>query len=93
MVTLLIFSLIAGVISILAPCTVSMLPILLARSADGKRSRSPFLVIGGLLASIFILSIILKASTALIGTPQEVWQIISGGIIIVLGIFTLFPGL
>ena len=65
-----------------------MLPILLARSADGKRSRSPFLVIGGLLASI-----ILKASTALIGTPQEVWQIISGGIIIVLGIFTLFPGL
>lgn len=93
MPALLIVSLIAGIISVLAPCTVSMLPILLARSADGKRTRSPLLIIGGLLGSIFIFSIILKASTALIGVPKEVWQIISGGIIIIFGVFTLSPDL
>ena len=51
---LLLLSFIAGVLTILAPCVVSVLPILLARSASSKDSRSPLAVILGLAGSIII---------------------------------------
>lgn len=89
---LLLVSLIAGVLTILAPCVVSVLPILLARSAAGSR-RSLLAVIVGLSASIIIFTVLLKATTLLLGIPQYVWQIISGVIIISFGIVTLFPAL
>jgi cytochrome c biogenesis protein CcdA len=44
-------------------------------------------------ASIFLFTLALKASTALIGIPTEVWQWISGGILIVLGIVGAWPDL
>lgn len=91
--TLLLVSLLAGILSVLAPCIISTLPILLARSANGERARSPFLIIGGLLSSIFIFSLLLKASTALIAIPMQTWQIISGSIIIIFGVISLFPEL
>lgn len=90
---LLIVSLLSGVLSVLAPCIISMIPILLARSADGKRSRNPLFIIGGLLGSIFIFTLLLKSSTLLISVPPRIWQIISGSIIIIFGIFSLFPAL
>lgn len=90
---LLFVSLLAGVLSVLAPCILTSLPILLARSADGSQNRSPFFVIGGLLGSTFIFSILLKYSTLLIAISPHVWQVISGGIIIIFGMISLFPEL
>lgn len=90
---LLFTSFLAGVLTVLAPCVVAILPALLARSADGKRSHSPYWVIGGLAASVFAFSILLKSTTLLIDIPTSVWTMISGTIIVVFGIVTLFPGL
>lgn len=90
---LLIVVFLAGVLTVLAPCVVSIIPILLARSTTGERSRSAFWVILGLCVSIIVFTVLLKASTLLIDVPTEVWRIISGGIVVVFGIFTLLPGL
>lgn len=90
---LLLVSFIAGMLTILAPCVVSIIPILLARSADGVRQRSPVWVILGLSVSIIIFTVLLKATTLLIGIPPSVWQIISGLIIIFFGIVTVFPSI
>jgi cytochrome c-type biogenesis protein len=90
---LLIAAFLAGLFTILAPCVVSIIPILLARSADGKRGRSPFFVIVGLSVSIIIFTVLLKATSLLLGVPSDVWKVISGGIVIAFGLFTLFPAL
>jgi cytochrome c-type biogenesis protein len=90
---LLLVSLLAGMLSVLAPCVIALLPILLARSSDGTRSRSPIFIIGGLGVSIMIFSISLKASTLLIDIPTRYWQIVSGVIILGFGITYLFPNI
>lgn len=90
---LLIAAFLAGIFTILAPCVVSIIPILLARSADGKRGRSPFFVIVGLSVSIIIFTVLLKATSLLLGVPSDVWKVISGVIVIAFGLFTLFPTL
>lgn len=91
--TLLLVSFLAGVLSVLAPCVIALLPILLARSADGQRSRSPFFIIAGLSGSVFLFSLLIKASTLLIAIPTSTWQIISGVILILFGLTYLFPEL
>ena len=89
---LLLVSFIAGVLTILAPCVVSVLPILLARSGSSSK-RSLFAVIVGLSLSIIIFTVLLKATTLFLGIPQQAWQYISGGIIIFFGLVTLFPSI
>ncbi|MCA9309338.1 sulfite exporter TauE/SafE family protein [Candidatus Saccharibacteria bacterium] len=90
---LLLISFVAGILSVLAPCVIALLPILLARSSDGTRSRNPAFIIGGLGASVMLFSVLLKASTLLVSIPTSTWQIISGVIIILFGITYLFPSL
>ncbi len=91
--SLLFVSLIAGMLSVLAPCVVGMLPVLMARGAGGKRIRSPLWVICGLVGSIFIFSILLKSTTLLIDIPDAVWKSMSGSIVIGFGMFMLWPSL
>jgi cytochrome c biogenesis protein CcdA len=93
MIELTIASFLAGVLTILAPCVVSIIPILLARGSTGSSSRSAFVVISGLAASIIIFTVLLKASSLLLGIPTDIWKIISGGIVLLFGVITLFPQL
>ncbi len=55
--------------------------------------RRALIITGSLGASIFLFTMALKASTALIGIPAEVWQWVSGGLLIALGLVGLFPSL
>jgi len=50
-------------------------------------------ITGSLGASLFLFTLALKASTALIGIPTEVWQWVSGGVLVALGLVAAFPGL
>ncbi len=90
---LVVSSLLAGMLSVLAPCVVGMLPVLMARSSRAKRSRSPWWVVGGLAGSILLFSILLKSTTLLLGVPDAVWRSISGGIVLVFGVMMLWPNL
>lgn len=94
--SLLIVSFLAGILTVLAPCILPVIPVIVGASLadDSKRAKwRPYIIIGSLIASIVAFTMLLRASTALLGVPQEVWQYISGGIIAILGISFLFPKL
>lgn len=94
--TLLFISFFAGALTVLAPCILPMLPIIIGGSLVGHHSiawRRTLTIIAGLSLSVLIFSLLLKGTTLLIGVPDSVWRIMSGGIVIALGINFLFPQL
>jgi len=89
---LLLASFIAGFLTVLAPCILPLLPVVLTGSLTGsERYRRIFAIILGLTISVIVFSLLLKATTSLLGVPQIVWQLISGGILILFGVAMLFP--
>lgn len=87
-------ALFAGALSVLAPCVVGLLPILIGRSvAPGSRSHSAILVIIGLCASIFIFTMLFRATTLLVDVPQRVWQYVAGAILVGFGVVSVVPQL
>lgn len=92
--TLLVIAFLSWVLTVLAPCVLPLLPIVLGASAeDGNNKKIPLVIIGSLSISIILFSLILKASTVLIGVPPSFWKSFSGWMIIALGIITIFPNL
>jgi cytochrome c-type biogenesis protein len=91
---LLLVSLLAGALTILAPCILPLLPIIIGGSLAGDHKvawRRTLVIIASLSISVIVFTLLLRASTALLGVPQETWQIISGGIVILLGLNFIFP--
>lgn len=99
--TLLILSFLAGVLTIAAPCILTLLPVMLGgtltRSSDQKNDsrnwQQPLIIAASLGGSIILFTLLLKATTALLGVPQQAWQILAGGILICLGISFLRPAI
>lgn len=96
--TLIIISFIAGVLTILAPCVLPLLPVIvggsLARSGEnGNPWRRPLIVTASLALSVILFTLLLKATTALLGVPVMVWQIVAGVIVILFGVTMLAPRL
>lgn len=97
---LLVASFIAGVLTIAAPCILPLLPVIVggsvARGGDQPSEKSwyrPLIIAVSLAISVVIFTLALRATTSLLGVPDQVWQFISGGIIILLGLSFLKPGL
>jgi cytochrome c biogenesis protein CcdA/thiol-disulfide isomerase/thioredoxin len=90
---LLLISLVAGLLTVLAPCTLPLLPVIVGGSVAERGSLRALTVIGSLGLSVFLFTLILKVSTALINVPASVWQYLSGGLLLAFGIVTLFPTL
>jgi len=92
--TLLIISFFAWVLTILAPCVLPLLPIILWASAtDAKDKYRPYIIIASLWFSIIVFSLLLKASTIFIWIDPIVWKIFSWAILIIFWIITIFPNL
>jgi len=91
--TFLAISFIAGVLTVLAPCILPLLPVVIGTSASGRSKATPYVVVGSLSVSIILFTFLLKASTALIMIPPEVWTYLSGGIIFLFGLMLLFPSI
>ncbi len=100
--TLLILSFIAGVLTVAAPCILTLLPVIvggtIARSGDTKAAQKrlwyrPLVIATSLAVSVILFTLLLKYSTSLLGIPQMTWQIIAGVIILLLGINFLKPDL
>lgn len=89
-------SLIAGALTVLAPCILPLLPVILVRSAGSSTAGGaawlhPVVIVASLCVSVIVFSLLLKVSTALLGVPAIVWQSVSGGILILFGATLLFP--
>ena len=92
--TLLAIAFFSGVLTVLAPCVLPILPIILGASVENDKNKyTPYVIIASLSVSILIFSLLLKASTILIGVSPTFWKSFSWGLIIGLGIITLFPNL
>jgi cytochrome c-type biogenesis protein len=89
--TFLLISFIAGVLTVLAPCILPLLPVVIGASAGGRSRWTPYIVVTSLAVSIIIFTYLLKASSALIMVPQEFWTGLSGGILILFGLTLVFP--
>ncbi len=89
--TFLAIAFIAGVLTVLAPCILPLLPVVIGSSASGRSKATPYIVVASLGASIILFTFLLKASTAFISIPQSFWTYLSGGILVFFGITLLFP--
>lgn len=95
---LLLISFIAGALTVLAPCILPLLPVIIGGSLSNGdvgvfNKKKAFTIIISLGVSVIAFTLLLKASTLFIDIPEYVWKWISGGIVIFLGLVTLFPSL
>ncbi len=100
MLGLLLVSFVAGVLTIAAPCVLPLLPVIVGGSivrTDSDAAVStrqwfrPVVIAVGLVVSIIVFTLALKATTALLGVPQIVWQVIAGAILVLFGLTMVFP--
>lgn len=84
---------IAGILTVLAPCVLPLLPVIIGGSVSGNAGdrRRPLLIAASLAISLTVFTVLLKATAALIAIPPQLLTYISGGIIIALGIISFFP--
>lgn len=87
---LLLLSFVAGILTITAPCVLIFLPVILGGSVVHQKDwRRPVVITASLTISIIVFTLLLKATTAFLGVPQIIWQILSGSIVIILGVHYL----
>jgi cytochrome c-type biogenesis protein len=87
----LIIAFLAGALTILAPCVLPLLPIIIGGSISGKSINRAIIITCSLAISVSIFTLLLRASTLLIDVPQSFWTFFSGGIVFGFGAIMLFP--
>lgn len=94
---LLVVSYFAGILTVAAPCVLPLLPVIVGGSiaVGGQKNHwwRPLVITGSLAASVVVFTLLLKATTSLLGVPQFVWNSISGVIVLLFGVTMLFPHL
>jgi cytochrome c-type biogenesis protein len=88
---LLPISFIAGILTILAPCVLPLLPIIIGGSLEDKSIKRPVIITLSLAASIVLFTLVLKVSTAFVEIPQEFWKYFSGAIVLFFAFSLLMP--
>ena len=91
---LLVVSFMAGVLTVLAPCILPLLPVIIGGSTlTIKDYKRPIIIALSLATSVVVFTLLLKASTTFLMIPTYVWQAISGGIVLLFGLTLLFETL
>lgn len=97
---LFVISFVAGILTVAAPCILPLLPVIVGGSIvrggtnaeeQKKNWQRPLIIAVSLAVSVIVFSLLLKATTALLGVSQMVWQTVSGVIVLLLGINLLVP--
>tara|TARA_B100000508_G_C11461538_1_gene279480 strand:- start:1915 stop:2652 length:738 start_codon:yes stop_codon:yes gene_type:complete len=90
-ITFLAISILAGALTLLAPCILPLIPVVIGTGINARSKWTPYIVVGSLGFSILIFTYLLKVSTYFIAIPNFVWSYISGGILALFGLILLFP--
>jgi len=97
---LLILSFAAGILTVAAPCVLPLLPVIVGGAIVGSEKQSkqrqwlrPLIIAASLAVSVIVFTLLLKATTALLGVPAMFWQVVAGGIVLLLGLQFLWPKL
>lgn len=92
MAPLIFFGFLGGIVTVLSPCILPVLPIVLSAStADGKRR--PYGVIVGFIGSFSAVTLGLSALIRLLNLPPHSLRLVAAGVILLLGLTMLVPKL
>lgn len=90
MILLIIFAFIAGIVTVLSPCILPVLPIVLSGSVTGGKRR-PIGVIIGFIASFTFFTLFLSAIVKLTGISPDVLRYTSVLILLIFGLTLVLP--
>ena len=91
MTTIILISFFSGVLTVLAPCVLPLLPVILGGSLAGQSNKRPYIIIASLIVSLLLFTLLLKASTVLIQVGPDVWEYVAGGLLVLFSITLIFP--
>jgi len=92
MVLLISFAFLAGVITVLSPCILPVLPVVLSGSLDGGKAR-PWGIIAGFISSFTVFTLTLSALTRALGIPADALRLLAGATILLFGVVMVVPAL
>ncbi len=90
MIVLISFAFLAGVVTILSPCILPILPIVLSSSVSGGKRR-PFGVVTGFIISFTFFTLFLTAIVKAIGIPADSLRVLSVLVVGLFGVSLLVP--
>ena len=92
MTVLLAFAFLSGVITVLSPCILPVLPIVLSGSVGGGKAR-PFGVLTGFVVSFTVFTLTLSAIVQALGIPADALRVVAVVLIVLFGVVMLVPRL
>lgn len=92
MLLLVAVAFVAGILTVLSPCILPVLPIILSAGATGNRRR-PFGVGLGFIASFTFSAALLASLIAATGLPSNALRVIAIAVILAMGVVLLLPAL
>jgi len=92
MVVLLLFSILSGVVTILSPCILPILPIVLSSSATNQKAR-PLGLIAGLIVTFSLFTLIVTKIVSYLGISANALRLLSVVLLILIGLTMLIPAL
>lgn len=90
MILLLLFTFLAGIVTILSPCILPILPIVLSGTISGDKKR-PLGIILGFILSFTFFTLFLATIVKLTGIPTNTLRVIAGVILLIFGLSLLIP--
>src|SRR3990172_2038875 len=91
MILLVAFAFLAGIVTILSPCILPVLPIILSSSVDATGKRRPLGVVVGFVLSFTFFTLFLSIIVRLSGIPAESLRFLSVFILIIFGLSLFVP--
>lgn len=91
MLTLSLTSFIAGILTVLSPCALPVLPTILGGSLVNPSRKRALIIILSLGVSTFLFTLIFKLGLVSLGISENTLRVFSGLIILSIGFFTIFP--
>ncbi|MGH7203608.1 MAG: cytochrome c biogenesis protein DipZ [Candidatus Levyibacteriota bacterium] len=90
MIILLAFAFVAGIVTILSPCILPILPIVLSGAVGGSKRR-PIGIIIGFLISFTFFTLFLTTLVKLTGIPSNTLRIVAAIVLLIFGLSLLIP--
>jgi cytochrome c biogenesis protein CcdA/thiol-disulfide isomerase/thioredoxin len=92
MIILLFFSILSGIVTILSPCILPILPIVLSSSTTSQKAR-PLGLITGLIVSFSLFTLIIAKVVSYIGLSANALRLLSVFLLILIGLTMVIPAL
>jgi cytochrome c-type biogenesis protein len=93
MILLTAVAFLAGVLTVLTPCVFVVLPVILGTAVVGRSRSTPYVVVGALIVSIILFTLVLKVTSLTVHTDERVWRYVTGAILSIFGLSLIFPNL